>query len=99
MPGSTTAEEDGLAYVAGSIQNNCTFKFGQVTVLFKMYGVSGPMEGMSEGSIYGYSRDVVPGGGAAVQVRDSGLEGLQLPAGWHQRPLTSAFQTPSKSTK
>jgi len=59
--GSTTSEEDGVTYIVGSLRNTCDTKFSLVTVLFKLDRVSGPMEGMSGGSIYAYSRDVVPG--------------------------------------
>ena len=59
--GSTTSEEDGVTYIVGSLRNTCETKFSQVTVLFKLDRVPGPMEGMSEGSAYAYSRDVEPG--------------------------------------
>ncbi len=61
LVGKTTREDEGRTYIVGSVRNNCTRKYGSVTVVFKLDRQRGPMENMSEGVAYAYIRDVGPG--------------------------------------
>jgi hypothetical protein len=61
MIGNTTTEEDGHAYIIGSVRNNCDRTFGNVTVSFKLDRTAGPMENMPEARATGYVRDLAAG--------------------------------------
>ena len=61
MAGNTLREEQSSSYIVGTIRNNCSRAFSNVTVVFK---VEGPMDAKfnnHEGIYYAYERDVQPG--------------------------------------
>jgi hypothetical protein len=59
--GNTTTEENGVAFIIGSIRNNCDRKFSNVTISFKLDSTPRPMDSLPEAGAYAYSRDVQPG--------------------------------------
>ena len=61
MLGNTTTEENGIAYIIGSVRNNCDRPFGSVTVTFKLDRQPGPTGDLPETTISAYSRNVEPG--------------------------------------
>ena len=61
MQGSTTTEEDGVTFIVGNIKNNCSTRFGQVTVAFRLAPTPGVTENLATASAYAYCRDVEPG--------------------------------------
>ena len=61
MLGKTTTEEEGLTFIISSIKNNCGRKYSQVTVVFKMDRMPGPIENLPAFVAYAYSSDVESG--------------------------------------
>jgi len=61
LAGNTTAEEEGRTYIIGSVRNNCTRGFGQVTINFKLDRTPGPGVDLPQAVIYAYARDVNAG--------------------------------------
>jgi hypothetical protein len=61
LVGKTTREDEGRTYIVGSVRNDCTRKYGSVTVVFKLDRRPGPTESLPQGIAYAYIRDLVPG--------------------------------------
>jgi hypothetical protein len=61
MLGNTTRDEEQRTYIVGSIRNDCTRRYSQVTVNFKLERPRGPMENMTRAVAYAYIRDIKPG--------------------------------------
>jgi len=57
----TRPEEEGRTYIIGSVRNNCTRDFGQVTINFKLDRTPGPGGDLPQAIIYAYTRDVNAG--------------------------------------
>src|SRR5579884_1763920 len=53
--------DDGPPYIVGTIRNNCEYRFGQVTIVFKVTRVPGPNEEVTGGFTAAYAHDVEPG--------------------------------------
>jgi hypothetical protein len=56
--GNTTTEDEGRTYIIGSIRNNCSRSFGNVTVLFKLDRTPGGAFELPDAVGYAYVRDV-----------------------------------------
>jgi len=60
LAGSTTREENGRAYIVGSVRNRCDMKFSNVTVAFKIDRQESKVR-LPGAPILAYAKDLKPG--------------------------------------